>query len=321
MTLAWKPSADVKTLRLRAKLIAQIREFFAARDVLEVETPLLSHATITDPHIQTISATFQGYGNKTQTLFLQTSPEYAMKRLLAAQIGSIYQICKAFRQDDPGYLHNPEFTVLEWYRLGFDHHDLMQEMDELLQLILNTKPATYFSYQQLFQHYLHINPHCATVEELSACAAQHQIDMTSALSDRDAWLSLLLTHLIEPQLGFDHPVFIYDFPKSQAALAKIRDEEPPVASRFELYFKGIELANGFHELLDVTEQRHRFNADLTYRKQQGLATFPLDERFLAALESGMPDCAGVALGIDRLIMLALQCQSIKEVLSFSFNEA
>lgn len=310
------PSASISTLKARAKLMAQIREFFSKRSIVEVETPLLSHGTITDPHIQCIPAI---YGDT--PVFLQTSPEYAMKRLLAAQIGSTYQICKAFRQEELGRFHNPEFTMLEWYRVGFDHHDLMQEVDELLQHVLQTAPATRLSYHDMFEKFVGINPHNATLAELSACTKQYGIELSTELTDRDAWLSLLLTHCIEPNLGQDCPVFIYDFPVSQAALAKIRHENPSVASRFEVYFKGIELANGFHELMDVAEQRKRFQEDLIYRKQYQLPIVSIDERFLAALESGLPECAGVALGVDRLMMLALGCKAISEVVSFSFTNA
>jgi len=316
---SWSPSATVEILQTRAKLMAGIRDFFSKRQVLEVETPLLSHGTITDPHIQAIPALFIGAEKK--TVFLQTSPEYAMKRLLAADVGAIYQICKAFRQGEIGKLHNPEFTLLEWYRPGFDHHDLMDEMSDLLQCILQTKPIVRLSYHEIFETYLKINPHTASFVELAICAEKNQVDMVSDLSDRNAWLNLLLSHCIEPHLGQENPVFVYDFPASQAALAKIRPENPPVASRFELYFKGVELANGFHELLDAKEQRKRFEADLLFRKQQGLGASSIDERFLAALEKGLPDCAGVALGIDRLMMLALGCPSIKEAMSFHFEHA
>ena len=320
--VAWDPSAQIKNLQSRATFIARIRHFFAARAVIEVETPLLSHGTITDPHIQAITALFKlDNDSKGKTVYLQTSPEYAMKRLLAAGMGSIYQICKAFRQGEVGKLHNPEFTVLEWYRPGFDHHDLMDEMDELLQHVLQTKPMMRFSYAEVFEKYLGINPHNATIAELSDCAKKNNIEMAGGLSDRDAWLNLLISHCIEPQLGLDNPVFVYDFPASQAALAKIRHENPSVASRFELYFKGVELANGFHELLDADEQRKRFETDLIYRKEHGLPIVPIDERFIAALEKGLPDCAGVALGIDRLMMLALGCNEIKEILSFNFEKA
>lgn len=312
----WQPNAAKEALEQRAHILTTLRQFFAERGVLEVDTPLLSHATVTDPHVMGIPVPYQN-----QMLYLQTSPEYAMKRLLANGSGPIYQICKAFRQGDLGKLHNPEFTMLEWYRPGFDHHDLMDEMDVLLQIILKTPSAERLTYADMFKKFLGINPHLARLDELIECAAHYVPSFTDKLSDGNAWLDLLMTHCIEPQLGKDRPLFIYDFPISQAALAKIRQETPPVASRFEVYFKGIELANGFHELQQVEEQRKRFQGDLAYRTQHGLPLVPLDERFLASLQHGIPDCSGVALGIDRLVMLALGKTSLSDVMSFVFERA
>lgn len=322
----WQPTAALTTLQRRAQIIQTIRHFFFTRGVLEVDTPLLSHATVTDPFVVGIPALFQEIGQPTaHTVYLQTSPEYAMKRLLAMGSGSIYQISKAFRQGDLGKLHNPEFTLLEWYRLGVDHHGLMDEMDSLLQFILATEPAERLSYAAVFQRYLQLDPHTATLTELMACAQQqdlHFVQTDETTTDRNVWLHLLLTHVIEPNIGQERPVFLYDFPVSQAALARIRENEiPPVASRFEVYFKGIELANGFHELQNAAEQRQRFIADLAYRKAHQLPELPIDEYFLAALTAGLPDCSGVALGIDRLIMLALGKTNIAEVMSFSFPTA
>ena len=241
-----------------------------------------------------------------------------MKRLLASGSGPIFQISKAFRQGDLGMFHNPEFTMLEWYRPGFDHHDLMSEVDELLQSVLNTLPAERLSYAAVFEKILGLNPHTANEHELMQCARRHTT-FTGELSERNAWLDLLMTHCIEPQIGQERPVFLYDFPTSQAALAKIRQHEtPPVASRFEVFFQGIELANGFHELQDANEQRKRFENDILYRKEHALPIVPIDELFLAALQQGMPDCSGVALGVDRLIMLSLKKESISDVMSFAF---
>lgn len=278
---------------------------------MELETPLLCSTTATDPHIASITTQANYY--------LQTSPEFAMKRALAAGSGCIYQICKAFRADESGRFHNPEFTMLEWYRLGFDHHDLMDEMDELLIAVLKTKPAARLSYAELFQHYLGLNPHRTTKEDLINCASQHNLRVELTSGDRDDWLHILLTHLIEPTLGLEKPVFIYDYPVTQAALARIRQDTFPVAERFEVYYKGIELANGFHELTNAAEQKQRFMADLQRRRQLGLANVPVDARLLMALAHGLPDCAGVALGIDRLIMLAIGATSIQEVLSFPWG--
>ncbi|MHB1948388.1 MAG: elongation factor P--(R)-beta-lysine ligase [Gammaproteobacteria bacterium] len=319
MTTNWQPTSTIATLRARAQIIANIRKFFNDRQLLEVETPLLSHATVTDPHVIGIPALCR-LAQKEQWRYLQTSPEYAMKRLLAAGSGSIYQICKAFRQGDFGKLHNPEFTMLEWYRVGFDHKALMDEMDELLQQILKSLPAARLSCAEAYKKFVNIDPHLATVPELAERANQ-LINFTSDLPDRNAWLELLFTHSIAPHLGNDRPVFLYDFPVSQAALAKIRPGNPPVASRFEVYFKGIELANGFHELQDANEQRARFEKDLQYREQHKLPNVGVDENFLGALQHGIPDCAGVALGVDRLIMLALETDVLAEVMSFTFDHA
>lgn len=322
MSVSWRPTASTESLRARARLIADIRTFFAERHVLEVETPVLSHSTVTNPHIGSIPALFKAFGaSEEKTLYLQTSPEYAMKRLLATGLGSIYQMNKAFRQGEIGHIHNPEFTMLEWYRLGFDHHQLMDEMDELLQIILKCSPADRISYTDLFKQHLEIDPHEVNVATLVKCANSKNISLSGALPDRDVWLDLLWTHCIEPVVGQEKPIFLYDFPASQASLSKVRQENPPVASRFEVYFKGVELANGFHELQDAAEQAKRFNQDLAYRKEHGLAEMPVDQRLLAALENGLPDCAGVALGVDRLIMLALGCKSVSEVMSFTFSEA
>ncbi len=322
MAVTWQPTASIDILRERAQILGRIRSFFMERGVLEVETPLLSHATVTDPYIMSIVAPFKQIGStKEELCYLQTSPEYAMKRLLAAGTGAIFQITKSFRQGEVGRIHNPEFSMLEWYRPGFDHHALMDEMDELLRVVLQSPVATRRSVAQVYEHYLGIDPHRATVAELKACAEQHVEQLPSIQDDKNSWLDLLFTHSIEPHLGKDAPFFLYDFPVSQAALAKIRLEDPPVASRFEVYYKGIELANGFHELQDVAEQRRRFENDLAYRKQNNISLVAMDERFLAALQHGIPDCAGVALGIDRLIMLALECETIDGVISFAFSSA
>src|SRR3990167_3848628 len=310
----WHPSSSIDALHKRAKVLRTIRDFFTERGALEVETPLLSQATVTDPHIHSMQVQPSSY-------YLQTSPEYAMKRLLAAGSGPIFQITKAFRQDEVGRLHNPEFTLLEWYRPGYDHHALMDEMDALLQLILHCTTADRISYQAIFQHYLQLNPHTAALEELQQCASQQGIVVKANITQRDTWLQILLSHAIEPQLGQKQPLFLYDFPASQAALAKIRAGNPALASRFEVYYKGMELANGFHELQNAVEQRHRFAKDLAIRQQLQLAQPHCDENFLAALAQGLPDCAGVALGIDRLLMIAPSAITLAETMSFDFTRA
>mgnify|MGYP003574974218 CR=1 FL=1 len=312
----WMPSANKKLLQHRADLLHQIRNFFASRDVLEVETPLLCQASVTDPYIESIEAKMH---DGDASYFLQTSPEYAMKRLLAAGSGSIYQISKAFRSGECGRFHNPEFTMIEWYRIGFDHHQLMDEVDELLQTTLQTSKAKRLSYAELFQQYLNVNPHMADCATLSAIASAHHIEVAAQIEDRDTWLEVLMSQVIEPQLDLKIPFFVYDFPATQAALARILPGNPPVAARFEVYMSGMELANGFFELNDSSEQRQRFETNIMKRKQLKRRTMPMDEYFLAALQSGLPDCAGVALGFDRLMMLVHDANHIAEVLTFDFS--
>jgi elongation factor P--(R)-beta-lysine ligase len=316
----WRPGATIEALRARAAILARIRAFFAARGVLEVETPVLAAATVTDPQLHSLETRYTGPGaGDGRRLYLQTSPEYAMKRLLAAGSGPIWQLARVFRDGEAGRLHNPEFTLLEWYRPGFDHHALMDEVEALVADILGI-PAGFerVPYAELFRRSIDIDPFTADIRELQACARSHGIDAPS-LDSRDAGLDLLLTHRIGPGLGVDRPVFVHDYPPSQAALARIRDGNPPVAERFELYIKGVELANGYHELGDAAEQRARFARDRERRRAAGLPDVRLDEHLLAALEHGLPECAGVALGFDRLVMLATGAQSIDEVMAFSLN--
>jgi lysyl-tRNA synthetase class 2 len=310
-TQSWRPSAPLENLTKRAHIFKQIRDFFLQRHVLEMETPLLANSTATDAPIASFMTTSGQY--------LQTSPEFFMKRLLAAGSGAIYQLGKAFRAGEQGHKHNSEFTLLEWYRPGFDHHALMHEVDELLQTILHTLPGKKLSYAETFQTYLQLDPHRCSLQELQHCAARNNLTIAHAAIERDDWLDLLLTHLIEPQLGINQPLFIYDYPASQAALARIRKENDiAVGERFEVYVKGIELANGYHELLDANEQRQRFIADNDERKTLGYPQIRIDEYFLEALKHGMPACAGVALGVDRLVMLALNAASIADVISFDW---
>lgn len=324
----WRPSADLSVLRLRAELLAQIRAFFAARGVLEVETPALSAAAITDPHLASFNTCYSGPGSQHgRPLYLHTSPEFAMKRLLAAGSGCIYQIARVFRDGEAGSRHNPEFTLLEWYRVGFDHHRLMDEVAELVGMLLAGRLALAeperLSYRQIFQHHLNLDPHRATVADLAACAETRNISIPTGmpLDDPDPWLDLLLTHCVEPRLGSGRLTFVHDYPASQAALARLRPDDPPVGERFELYINGIELANGFHELGDTVEQRHRFAQENAARRAAGLPVMPVDEHLLAALEFGLPDCAGVALGFDRLVMLATRKTSLAEVLAFPLDRA
>ncbi len=309
-------------LRQRAALLADIRTFFAQREVLEVETPLLAAYGATDPNLDSFSTHYHAPGAAERVMHLQTSPEFAMKRLLAAGSGPIYQICKSFRNGEVGRLHNPEFTMLEWYRPGFDYHTLMAELDDLLQTILQTPPALRVSYGEAVDRHLRLDPHTASLDQLRACAAEHGIVVSDALGDeRDTWLALLWTHLIEPVLGGDRPVLVFDYPQSQAMLAQVRAGTPAVAERFELYMSGVELANGFQELRDAGEQRRRFEDNCRLRRAAGMPDMLPDERLLSALAEGLPMCSGVALGVDRLLMLKLGVKNIDEVLALPFERA
>lgn len=325
----WRPSATLEVLRLRARLLERIRAFFSERGVLEVETPILSAAGVTDPTLANLVTRYLGplfpHG---QTLYLHTSPEFPMKRLLAADAGSIYQICKAFRDGESGRLHNPEFTMLEWYRVDFDHHRLMEETGELIMQLLaphlTLGPPEKITYREAFQRHAGLDPHTAAAADFAAVAKIHQIRAPQDLlaqNNLSVWRDLLLTHVVEPKLGQGWLTFIYDYPAPQASLARILPGNPPVAARFEVYLNGIELANGFHELTDPVEQRTRFERQLHTRVVSGLPDIPIDERLLAALAHGLPDCAGVALGVDRLVMLAAGARTIAEVIAFPVDRA
>jgi lysyl-tRNA synthetase class 2 len=319
----WRPGTGVELLRRRAELLQKTRAFFAERGVLEVETPLLGSAAVTDIHIESLRTRYTGPGAAAgRELWLQTSPEYAMKRLLAAGSGPIYQIARAFRDGESGPVHNPEFTLLEWYRPGLDHHALMDEVDLLLAALLQTAPAQRLSYAAAFSRHVGLDPHRASDAELVAAARQRGLGSVGlAEDDRDGWLALLLTHALEPRLSSSRPTFLYDFPASQAALARIRPGAPPLAERFEVYVGGLELANGYHELLDHREQRARFERDLERRRERGLSEPPVDERLLEALRAGLPACSGVALGFDRLVLIAAGCVSLSEVVPFTVDRA
>jgi len=319
----WRPCASLQTLQLRAHLLARIRSFFAAAGVMEVETPLLCPTAATDPALASMHSRYTGPGAPAgRTLYLQTSPEAAMKRLLAAGSGPIYQLCKAFRDGERGRRHNPEFTILEWYRPGFDHLRLMDEVGALVRTLLGLAEAERLSYREAFLRYCRLDPHTAETGELRAHAAACGVSAVAGLDAeaRDGWLDLLLSHQVEPRLGRERPTFLYDYPASQAALARVVGD-PPVARRFELYVDGLELANGYHELTDAVEQRRRLLEDLEIRRARGLPELPLDTRLLDALAAGLPDCAGVALGVDRLVMMAARAESLDQVLAFPLPRA
>jgi lysyl-tRNA synthetase class 2 len=309
----WQPSASPETLRARAQLLARIRDFFRERGVLEVDTPVLSaHATV-DRHIESFR-TVAG-------LWLHTSPEFAMKRLLAAGSGPIYQLCHVFRQEESGRHHNPEFLMLEWYRPGFDHHALMTEVEGLLAAVGGPSACERLSYRDAFLRHAGFDPHAAPLSRLREGVSTPERITGDESGDRDFWLDLWMSWVIGPVLGQKLPCLLYDYPASQAALARVRADDPPVAERFELYWRGVELANGFHELTDGTEQQRRFEADQAWRRNHGRMVPPFDQNLIAALHAGMPACAGVALGVDRLLMLLLNLPDVISTLAFGNNRA
>jgi lysyl-tRNA synthetase class 2 len=320
----WRPSASLPTLKKRAELLQRLRAFFHARGVMEVETPILSVAGNTDPQINSFATHFDNpLAPAGGQMFLHTSPEFAMKRLLAAGSGAIYQLCKVFRNNEAGRRHNPEFTMLEWYRPGYDHHALMNEVEALLIEVLKERvsKSRRISYQQAFLEYAGFDPLESDMAVVRDCASQHGLADIVGLDerDRDGWLDLLIDQVIMPKLS--GMVFIYDYPASQASLACIKAGDPRVAERFECFIDGIELANGFHELTDASEQRQRFLADNKKREATGQPTVPVDNRLINALEQGLPTCAGVALGVDRLLMLSVGASSVAEVLAFPIGRA
>lgn len=318
-TTNWQPSADLDTLRARAALLADIRAFFAARGVMEVQTPVLSRAATVDRHIDSF-VTRDGW-------WLQTSPEFAMKRLLAAGSGPIFQLAPVFRVDEQGRYHNPEFTLLEWYRPGFDHHALMDEVQALLQAC--GAPQQHWqrlSYREAYQRHAGFDPFALDAAGLRNALRERQIAVPERVSEADAghadfWLDLAMSSCVGPALGRDAPCFLYDFPASQAALSRVRPGTPALAERFELFWNGIELANGFHELADAAEQQRRFVADQQARQAQQRVVPPYDKRLIAALDAGLPDCAGVAIGFDRLLMQLRGLSHISEALSFGADRA
>ena len=313
---AWRPGADLAVIRARAELLAASRRFFADRGILEVETPLLCSHGVSDPSIDSFALPLEG-GER----YLQSSPEFAMKRLLAAGSGPIYQVTRAFRRGEAGPRHNPEFSLLEWYRPGFDHHQLMAEVAELVACCIGERPWRKCSYRELFEDLLAIDPMTATDAVVEARARAH-VDVGAMSGGRDLWLDLLMSHVIEPRLSGPDLVFVYDYPVTQAALAVLGTSDGQrVAHRFELYIDGVELANGYFELTDVDEQRRRFESDNAGRSTRGQPQMPVDHRLLAALASGLPACSGVALGLDRLLMLATGERDIRRVLAFGWERS
>ena len=319
----WMPTAPMDALRMRARLYAFVRKFFEERGVLEVETPVLSAAGNTDPNIESFTTEFTGpTAAGPSRRWLRTSPEFPLKRLLAAGVGHCYELGRVFRNGEAGRMHNPEFSMLEWYRVGWSHHQLMDECAELvkeaLRLAGRSASVREVSYRQLYQDHFGFDPMTAGEAELRAPMAVY--DIRGEGLGRDDWLDLLMTHLIQPNFPDNRILLVYDYPKSQAALARIRQGEVPVAERFELYLGPVELANGYRELGDAEEQRERFLRDHSHRNKRGKVLPPMDENLLAALPA-MPDCAGVAMGMDRLLMAMLGKDRLPEALAFPFDRA
>lgn len=313
-----------RMLELRAQVYALIRQFFAERGVLEVETPILSVAANTEPNIESFSTRFSGRSDAgTSERWLRTSAEFPLKRLLAEGVGDCYELGRVFRDGEAGRRHNPEFSMLEWYRVGWDHRQLIGETIELVKAaaasVGSTLDAVSMTYREWFLEGLQIDPFSAPIDVLREPLRDIRIDGTNLR--RDDWLDLLITHRLQPQLAADRITVVSDWPACQCALARIRPGDPAVAERFELYLGPYELANGYHELCDAVEQRSRFENDNRRRQARGQRELPIDEHLLVALEHGMPDCAGVALGIERLLMCLGGCDDIRSVLAFAFDEA
>lgn len=319
--MTWKPSATFEALHARAALNRSIREFFIETNALEVELPILNHAPVADMNIEPIAVPASDVMPR---LFLHTSPEYSMKRLLCAGSCDIYALGKVFRAGEAGSRHNPEFTMLEWYRLGMDHQELMHEVADLLEEIFDDSETElehapiFLTYQQVVIQYTGLDPFIASneeIKEIGIALASADLELT-----RDGWLDMIMSHKVEKSLPNNQLVFIYNYPASQAALAKLNEDDDGhiIAERFEVYLNGLELANGYHELTDSQEQRQRFDKELQETDR------PIDEKLLLAMgddEAGLPDCAGVAMGIDRILMMQLGVKTIAEVISFDIHSA
>jgi elongation factor P--(R)-beta-lysine ligase len=317
------PTASWENLRLRADLLRRLRVFFHTQGFLEVETPILSSDTVVDRHLDPFHIEISTTEKPPRHLWLQTSPEFAMKRLLAAGAKAIYQISRVFRQGEQGPLHNPEFTMVEWYRAGDAMAEGMQFTSDLAEIMLGRGPARQVSYRDAFIEHAGVDPLLSDTAALISAARKQGIQIPASLSsdDRDGWLDLLLVERVQPHLGLDCPMLLYDFPVTQSALSRIRNDDPPVAERFELYVSGIELANGYNELLDPNELRRRNRENNRLRTAEGKPALPEQSRLLAAMESGLPPAVGVALGFDRLVMLAAGAKNLADVIAFPFDRA
>lgn len=327
MNDAWKPSGSPENWRRRGQLLAAVRRFFHERGVLEVETPLLCHGIGTDPQLDFFSTEYR-FSPVVEKLYLQTSPEFAMKRLLAAGSGAIYQICKAFRNGESGRFHNPEFTLLEWYRPGFDLFELMTEIEQLFQVLFaESEPPLQdpliTSYQAVFERYTGLNPLVFARAEYADYAVRNGFPEAVGLcaDSHEWWLDFIFSHCVQPNLGRQGLCMVYGYPACQASLARLNADNPAVADRVEIFIRGIELGNGFYELTDVVEQERRFDAEIACRQQQGLEMVATDRRFLDALTAGLPACSGMAIGLDRILMLLAGAEAIDEVLAFPVSRA
>ncbi|NLE39406.1 MAG: EF-P lysine aminoacylase GenX [Pirellulaceae bacterium] len=331
----FRPTASLEMLRFRAELLRRTRDFFDRRGFLEVETPVLSADTVVDRHLDPfevevgrlpVDADKGGQATHgTGHYYLQTSPEFAMKRLLAAGAEAIYQVARVFRRDESGPLHNPEFTMVEWYRAGDDYDAGMTLLSELAETLFSRGPAERISYREAFEQYVGLDPHAARTDQIVAAVRERRIDAPASLSlaDRDSWLDLLLIDLVQPQLGRTRPVILYDYPAMQSLLARVRDDGRggKVAERFELYVDGIELANGYHELTDAEELARRNVQNNLQRQLDGKWPLPGESRLLAAMRAGLPQSTGVAMGFDRVVMLAAGAKTLAEVIPFPFDRA
>ena len=319
MVERWRPVCDLTLLHSRAQMLIKIRSFFQQRSVLEVETPLLCHATGTDPQLDFFSSN----SIQNQTMFLQTSPEFAMKRLLAAGSGSIFQICKAFRKGESGRFHNPEFSILEWYRVDFSLHQLMDEVTELLSEVCAVETVKKISYVELFEQVTGLNPLKFCQKDYASYASENALIEGVSLcgDDYSMWLDFIFSYKVQTTLN-DYPLcLVYDYPAIQSSLARLNKENPAIADRFEVFINGVEIGNGFFELADSKEQNTRFDKENISRKSKGLEQVEKDELFLEALAAGLPNCSGIALGLDRLLMVMTNSEYLDNVLAFPFERA
>ena len=326
MQNAWQPTCSMNMLRLRAQVLGDIRRFFLDRAVLEVETPLLSHSSGTDPQLDFFTTDYCSPPLR-HTLFLQTSPEFAMKRLLAAGSGSIYQIGKAFRNGESGRFHNPEFTLLEWYRVGYTLPQLMDEIAELMAVLFGSRrslgTAQRFSYQEIFYQYTNLNPLDFSYQDYCAYAQHNHMPEAVSICGHDhaLWLDFIFSHKVQPQLGENAVCMVHGYPACQSSLARINEYNSQITDRVEVFIEGIELGNGYYELINAAEQDRRFDQEIAIRQQKKSSVAVKDKHLIAALAAGLPACSGMAIGLDRLLMLLTNTASIDDVLNFPVHRA